>query len=310
MLALSANGSAVGTGIVWAVVPLDGDANRERGVKGIVLALDAQDVGRTLWTSEQFSQRDRLGLFAKFTPPLIADGKVFVATYGDEELKRVYGTNPDTHPQQFPKNYYVAVYGLLDDAPANVTIVDQNRDDVAVVRAVTNPLTLDTSKCRPFGPGTLDCTDALAKTSNAPSFHTVIVSANTSLNGCALLRVTTASKDSGLANSTGIGFYSTLFTRGNIAADNSGRFISKEELRISGKGTLLNGASATLHDFVGVTNCPGTGSDASGRIFKPYMQFRAPAPDGRIFRNWDTAEDYRISTEGMQFDRSRDVLRQ
>ena len=47
-----------------------------------------------------------------------------------------------------------------------------------------------------------------------------------------------------------------------------------------------------------------------GRIFKPYMQFRAPAPDGRIFRNWDIAEDYRISGTVRQFDRSRDVLRQ
>ena len=36
--------ATAGTGIVWAVVPLDGDANQQRGVKGIVLALDAQDV--------------------------------------------------------------------------------------------------------------------------------------------------------------------------------------------------------------------------------------------------------------------------
>ena len=72
MLALSANGNKAGTGILWAVVPLDGDANQQRGVKGIVLALDAQDVSRTLWTSEQFVERDRLGLFAKFTPPTVA----------------------------------------------------------------------------------------------------------------------------------------------------------------------------------------------------------------------------------------------
>ena len=47
MLALSANGKKAGTGILWAVVPLDGDANQQRGVKGIVLALDAQDVNGT-----------------------------------------------------------------------------------------------------------------------------------------------------------------------------------------------------------------------------------------------------------------------
>jgi hypothetical protein len=48
MLLLSANGSTEGSGILWAAVPLDGHANTQRGVKGIVLAL-----------SEQFSMRDR-----------------------------------------------------------------------------------------------------------------------------------------------------------------------------------------------------------------------------------------------------------
>src|SRR5262249_32630731 len=110
MLTVSANGNNPGTGVVWAVVPLDGDANQQRGVKGIVLALDAHDVSRTLWTSEQDAQRDGLGLFAKFTPPLVTDGKVFVATYGHDEPRRTYP--PGNSPTGFPKNYYVAVYGL------------------------------------------------------------------------------------------------------------------------------------------------------------------------------------------------------
>ena len=113
MLAVSANGNKAGTGIVWAVVPLDGDANQQRGVKGIVLALDAQDVIRTLWTSEQFVERDRLGLFAKFMPPTVADGKVFVATYGDDEPRRDLRRPDAPRPAQFPPHYYVAVYGLL-----------------------------------------------------------------------------------------------------------------------------------------------------------------------------------------------------
>src|SRR4029453_12219123 len=43
MLTASSNGTKAGTGILWAVVPLDGDANSSRGTQGIVLALDAQD---------------------------------------------------------------------------------------------------------------------------------------------------------------------------------------------------------------------------------------------------------------------------
>ena len=170
MLALSANGSKAGTGIVWAVVPLDGDANQQRGVKGIVLALDAQDVSRTLWTSEQFAQRDRLGLFAKFTPPVVAAGKVFVATYGDDEQRRTYPNQPAVHPTEFPKNYYVAVYGLLGVPAPERPVVNQDRDDVTVVRAATTPLVLDTTTCQPVDAASVDCTEALAQAASAPEF--------------------------------------------------------------------------------------------------------------------------------------------
>src|SRR5262249_33172322 len=109
MLALSSNGTA--GGILWAVIPLDGDANRQRGVKGIVIAHDATDVTKILGTSEQAGARDRLGLFARFVPPTIASGKVFVATYGNDEPRRTYG-GPN-RPQQFPARYQVVVYGIL-----------------------------------------------------------------------------------------------------------------------------------------------------------------------------------------------------
>jgi hypothetical protein len=308
MLALSADGSKAGTGIVWAMVPLDGDANQQRGVKGIVLALDAQDVSRTLWTSEQFAQRDRLGLYAKFNPPVVADAKVFVASYGDDEQKRVYPPDPELHPTDLPRNYYVAVYGLLaSPAPAR-PIVNQDRDDVTVLRAATTPLALQTSECAAIDAASVDCSDALARSAGAPAFHRVVVTANSSLSGCALLRVTTASKDTGLANATGIGFWSAAAADGNQAAENSGRFIPKAELKSVGSATLANGAAATLNEFVGVANCPLAPVGATSRLFKPYMQFAGP--DGRTFRNWDLAENYRISPTILQFDRSNHVLRQ
>jgi hypothetical protein len=303
MLTLSANGARAGTGIVWAVVPLDGDANRQRGVKGIVLALDAQDVSRTLWTSEQAPERDRLGLFAKFTPPLVAGGKVFVATYGDDEPRRTYP--PERKPTEFPKTYHVAVYGLRS-TPARPA-VNQDRDDVTVVRAATTPLTLDTSRCSPVDAVSVDCTDALAKSAQAPSFHQVVLAANQDVSGCALLRVTTASKDAGLQNSSGIGFWSTQAVGGNQAAENAGRFVPKGQLRAMGAATLRSGAPAALHEFVGVANCLTSGGEEVIRLFKPYMDFEAA--DGRLFRNWDLASNYRISRTVAQFDRSADVLR-
>jgi len=304
MLALSANGNKAGTGIVWAVVPLDGDANKLRGVKGIVLAHDAQDVSRTLWTSEQFADRDRLGLFAKFSTPLVAGGKVFVATYGDEEPRRQYGG--DNRPTEIPKNYYVAVYGLLPRAPM-ARVVDQDSDDVTVVRASTSPLALDINKCKPADGGAIDCTDALFNSLQVPSFHRLVLPANGNLAGCSLIRVVTASKNGGLANTTGIGFWSSQQTRGSLAAENSGRFVPKAQLKAAGTATLLNGEPATLHEFVGVANCGG-GADAPSRLFKPYMRFEG-VPDGTVFRNWDLATNYRIGPDVPRFDRSNDVLR-
>lgn len=306
MLTVSANGSAAGSGIVWAVVPLDGDANQQRGVHGIVLALDASDVTRTLWTSEQVSQRDRLGLFAKFNPPVVANGKVFVATYGDDEPRQTYAGN--SHPNQFPKNYYVAVYGSQPTPPPPQRMVDQDRDDVTVVRAATEPLTLDTRQCTPIDAASIDCTNAVAQANSTPAFHRVVFGANPNMAGCSLLRVTTAALNTGLQNSVGIGFWSSQALAGNQAAEDSGRLIPKAQLKVVGDAVLKNGAPATLHEFVGVANCSGGGPQEVDRLFKPYMQFEGA--DQTIFRNWDLASNYLISRAVPQFDRSSDVLRQ
>ena len=56
-----------------------------------------------------------VGLFAKFAAPTIANGKVFVATYGDHENPQgpINYLQQNTPPAgSVPRNYYVAVYGL------------------------------------------------------------------------------------------------------------------------------------------------------------------------------------------------------
>ncbi len=112
ILALSSDGNRAGTGIVWALVPANGDSNTFRGVKGMLLALNAEDVSQELWRSQgsdaETDTPDSFGLLARFVPPTVANGKVFVANAGDrEELKRYCGSRPS----QFPKNYGVVVYG-------------------------------------------------------------------------------------------------------------------------------------------------------------------------------------------------------
>jgi putative pyrroloquinoline-quinone-binding quinoprotein len=90
-LSLSSNGNLAGTAIVWAAGAYSGDSNQTT-VPGIVRAFDATNLNVELWNSKQNVARDDVGNFAKFCPPTIANGKVYVATFSNQLL--VYGLNP------------------------------------------------------------------------------------------------------------------------------------------------------------------------------------------------------------------------
>jgi hypothetical protein len=91
MLAVSASGTNAGTGILWASHQFTGDANQ--AVRpGIVHAYDAQNVSVELWNSEMISARDSIGKYAKFVPPTVANGKVYMATFSNR--LNVYGLLP------------------------------------------------------------------------------------------------------------------------------------------------------------------------------------------------------------------------
>jgi hypothetical protein len=303
MLSVSSQGRT--NGIVWAAVPLDGDANQWRGVKGILLAMDAKNVSKTLWTSEQAGERDRLGLFAKYVPPTIADGKVFVATYGDDEPRRQYGGN--ARPQQFPARYRVAVYGMLADSPSPV--VNQSRDDVQLVRAAMEALpVLDTARCRQAEADSLDCTDELKRVVNAPSLARLMVPSGYTFAGCQLARITTAAKTAALPTALGIGFYAADTTAGQFSADH-GRRSSSTELKVIGDAVLKSGQAAVLHEFAAVVNCDLAAGTKAGMRFKPYIDF-VGGPPRTIYRNWDpVADNYILGGEIRQLDRRAEVLR-
>jgi hypothetical protein len=91
ILAVSANGTNAGSGIVWASRQLDGDANQAVR-RGILHAFNAQNITNELWNSERISTRDAVGLFAKFAPPTEANGKVYLATFSGR--LNVYGLLP------------------------------------------------------------------------------------------------------------------------------------------------------------------------------------------------------------------------
>ena len=93
-LSLSANGGQ--NGIAWLTT---GNYD-EDGVPGTLHALDATNLAHELWNSDSNGSRDRLGWFAKFIGPTVANGRVYVPTFSNSVA--VYGTLPGTQVSAAP----------------------------------------------------------------------------------------------------------------------------------------------------------------------------------------------------------------
>jgi hypothetical protein len=108
-LSLSAHGDEDGTGILWVSMPYGSSANHNV-VRGVLRAFDASDVSRgELWDSENTGDgNDRLGQFAKFCPPTIANGKVYMATFQQEAV----GNDGVHRKAQGGDQPALAIYGL------------------------------------------------------------------------------------------------------------------------------------------------------------------------------------------------------
>ena len=88
VLSLSANGSAPGTGIIWASHQFTGDANNDVR-PGILRALNAEDISQELWNSQTNAAQDDCGKYAKFAAPTVANGKVYLPSFSNQLC--VYG---------------------------------------------------------------------------------------------------------------------------------------------------------------------------------------------------------------------------
>ena len=188
--ALSSQGKA--NGILWAVVPLTATPTSSAASRASCSPSTRGTSRRRSGRASSPARATGSGSSPSSSPPTIADGKVFVATYGDDEPLRQYGGQ--TRPQMFPQRYQVAVYGMLAEPPAPV--VNQSRDDVQLVTAtVEGAVTIDPSRCRPATGAVLDCTQELERAAGAPSLERIAVPEGFTFAGCQLLRVTTASQD-------------------------------------------------------------------------------------------------------------------
>ena len=87
MLSVSSDGAYAGTGIVWASHQKQ-DAETNPSASGRLIALDAADLNKELWDSDQVGGNSIASL-AKFVPPTVANGRVYMATF--DGMVRVYG---------------------------------------------------------------------------------------------------------------------------------------------------------------------------------------------------------------------------
>jgi hypothetical protein len=105
VLALSANGTTAGTGIVWASIPIN--QNGDHGVvNGMLRALNASDLTKELWNSQQNSSRDSSGTWPKFSAPVVANGKVYLGSFSNKIT--VYGLLPPTFNYEAESLSYTA----------------------------------------------------------------------------------------------------------------------------------------------------------------------------------------------------------
>ncbi|CAN5918916.1 hypothetical protein BH11GEM1_BH11GEM1_17140 [soil metagenome] len=97
MLSLSAHGAR--DGILWAAIHATGDSWHESR-PGILHAYDADDIQHELWNSLEVPARDDCGEFSKMAAPTIANGKVYLASFGTDNVGTgqfcVYGILPTT----------------------------------------------------------------------------------------------------------------------------------------------------------------------------------------------------------------------
>ncbi len=100
-LTVSANGSAGGSGIVWASIATSQE-NKVGLVAGILRAYNAETLVE-IWNSEQNPARDRVGTLMKFVPPLVVGGRVYMPSHDNAvPVYGLLGRVPDPNPNPNP----------------------------------------------------------------------------------------------------------------------------------------------------------------------------------------------------------------
>jgi len=158
MLSLSAKGNK--DGILWAAIHATGDSWHESR-PGILHAYDADNINHELWNSLQNPARDNCGNYSKMAPPTIANGRVYLASFGTANTGSgqfcAYGLLPNGSPPASPSHLTVTSHdgkiSLTWTAPPRATTYTVKRAEAPgsawkpIAEGLTTPaFTDDTAK--------------------------------------------------------------------------------------------------------------------------------------------------------------------
>jgi hypothetical protein len=186
MLSVSANGDH--DGILWAAIHATGDSWHESR-PGILHAYDAANMMHELWNSLENPGRDDCGNYSKMTPPTIANGKVYLASFGTQNVR----------------SGQLCIYGLLaagppPPAPSGLKATAIQGRVVLAWNAVSSAITYDVGKSMNGG----QLFAVVASGLTTPVFEDVAVFQGTTY----LYRVSAVNSngESTLSNAAGVSF--------------------------------------------------------------------------------------------------------
>jgi hypothetical protein len=239
---ISANGNS--NGILWASTPYNGNAagnsNPEFAgdgmVEGVLYAFDA-DTLNLLWSDKDNDARDDIGIFGKYCPPMVANGKMYVPNFGPVGTTDgsgnlvVYGlfNPPSTKPTlTVTANNATRVYGAANPTFSG-TVTGQQNGDTFTESFTTTATTTSGVGSYPIVPSvtgtnlnnyTVNIVDGTLTVTGAPTTITLSAPANSAYGTSVTLTATVASTEGTPSGS--VTFYSGTTELGTGTLNASG----------------------------------------------------------------------------------------
>jgi hypothetical protein len=304
ILSISANGDQPGTGILWATVAPSGNLFDDPTDPGVLYAMDASNVATVLWSSNMNSSRDALGNFAKFVPPTIANGKVYVATFSNKV--DVYGLLPTSPPPPPP----TAATPTFSPAPGNypgaqqVTLADTTPG--AVIHYTTDGTT-PTSSSQTYVAGTplsVTSTETVEAIAIANGYNNSAVASGTYTISAPVTTVSVGL--SAAANVVGIGKAGTAVPNGGLDGGGSAYAVDLLGTSLTWSGaTFTLGTASTVDAVSNTTVTLPSGTYSSVKLLaagvngnQPNQSFVITYTDGttttvsQSLSDWFTPQNY------------------